>query len=121
VELADGPLPDYTEIRQSIFLGQKQSGDRSIGFGNYPELFTCCCRVTAQDAEAMLQAIFVLGLVFVAKFSLVTDPMAIQKIARGLIRPRQRIKCPWGSNNLTKGKERLSSDFLYELSAATFS
>jgi hypothetical protein len=79
-------MPVLARQSTSIFFGQQNTGRRTVGFGNHPELVPRAGAIAAQQPEAVLQTELVFLYVFGRNFSPITTDVAGKKIPRLLAR-----------------------------------
>jgi hypothetical protein len=89
------------QLGRSVFLRQKECGHGSISFGDNPYLFRIRDWIAAHQPEAMFEAQFVFGLVFLAPISPVTA-MSRQEFERGPLTLLKESECAWSRGDLTR-------------------
>jgi hypothetical protein len=98
-------------LRQSIFLGQQNTGRRTVGFGNHSEPVARASVVGTQEPETVLQTELVFLYVFGGNFSPITTDMTSKKIPRLLACSFERRQRTGGGDHLTECEERLHALF----------
>src|SRR5450759_1620800 len=75
-------MPVLARQSTSIFFGQQNTGRRTVGFGNHPELVPRAGTVSTQEPESVLQTELVFLDIFGGNFSPITIDMASKKFPR---------------------------------------
>src|SRR5215831_18366801 len=88
----------------SVLRWKQQRRQSSVRFRNYPKLPPSGCDITAQQAEAILEAEFILGYVIRAELTPVASCMPRKKVKGRLMGSFERLASSRSSNDLTQWK-----------------